>query len=92
MINSYPSKFSIPKTACYRGIYRRTDKYRVMGREQQAIRLVLSAVVGIGFVTPLTTALFQMAGLGRSLAVIGGAVVGIAVAVYIYPRMERVRD
>lgn len=63
-----------------------------MSREQQAIRMVLSAIVGIGFVTPMMTALFQMAGFGRTLAIVGGAVVGIAVAIYIYPRMERVRD
>lgn len=61
-----------------------------MGREQQAIQIVLSAIVGIGFVAPMATALFSMAGLGRVLAMLGGTVVGIAVAVYVYPRMKRV--
>lgn len=62
-----------------------------MGREQQAIQVVLSAIVGIGFVTPMATALFRMVGLGRAPAILGGTVVGIAVAVYLYPRMKRVR-
>ena len=63
-----------------------------MGREQRAIQIVLSGIVGIGFVTPIATALFRMAGLGRSPAIFGGMVVGVAVAVYVYPRMKRVRD
>lgn len=63
-----------------------------MGREQQAIRLVLSTIVGIGFVMPLVTAVFRMAGFGQAVAILGGTGVGLAVTAYIYPRMTRVGD
>jgi len=57
-----------------------------------AIRAVLGAIVGFGFVTSSLGATLQYAGVPRPVAVLAGVLAGLAVFVLIVLKSERVRQ
>lgn len=63
-----------------------------MDAQSLAIRVLLGAFVGFGFVTSSVGAALQYAGVGRPLALLVGVLAGLAVFVLIALRTERVRE
>ena len=57
-----------------------------------AIRVVLGAIVGFGFVTSSLGATLRYVGVSRPVAVLVGVLAGLAVFVLIVVKSERVRQ
>lgn len=63
-----------------------------MDPQSLAIRLVLGAIVGFGFVTSSLGATLRYAGVSRPVAVAAGVLAGFAVFALIVLKAERVRE
>lgn len=63
-----------------------------MDTQSLAIRILLGALVGFGFVTSSLGATLQYLGVGRPLAVLVGVLAGLVVFVLIVVKSERVRE
>ena len=63
-----------------------------MDGQSLAIRVLLGAFVGFGFVTSSLGATLQYLGVGRPLALLAGVLAGLAVFLLIVLKSERVRE